>query len=311
MNRTIAAIGIFDGVHKGHAKIIASAVREARKTGARGIAITFDPHPAKIIYPRRKTPSIISTPHRVRLIRSLGIRKCEIVRFDRRFARMPPREFAERILVRKFGVSKVFVGSNFGFGRGNSGDAALLRELGKELGFSVSIVPMVKARGRSISSTSIRKMIISGDLKGAEGMLGRPVSVFGTVVSGRKRGRLLGYPTANIDPHHEAIPPSGVYAVWVKVRDRRYGGALFIGAPATFGEKEPVIEVHIFGLHEFIYKEDIEVIFERRLRGIRKFADHEKLIEQIGRDDKAARRILALRDRGNSPGIMLYNKRRM
>ena len=302
MNKTIAAIGIFDGVHKGHAKIITSAVREARKTGARGIAITFDPHPAKVIYPRRKTPSIISTPHRVRLIHGLGIRKCEVIRFDRRFAKMPPREFAERILVRKFRVSKVFVGSNFGFGRGNSGDAGLLKELGKELGFAVSIVPMVKSRGKNISSTSIRKMIIRGDLKGAKSMLGRPVSVFGTVVSGKKRGRLLGYPTANIDPHHEAIPPCGIYAVWVKVRNRRYGGALFIGAPATFGEKEPVIEVHIFGLHEFIYKEDIEVIFERRLRGIRKFPDHQKLIEQIRRDDKAARSVLGLRNFSNSSG---------
>jgi riboflavin kinase / FMN adenylyltransferase len=295
MNKTFAAIGIFDGVHRGHARIISSAAREAAKAGATGMAITFDPHPAKVINPRRKTPSIISTPHRVRLIKGLGIGKCEVIKFDRKFAGISPREFARDVLARKFRVAKVFVGRNFVFGKGNSGDARMLKRLGAEFGFAVKIVPMVKSEGREISSTSIRKMIIGGDLKGARRMLGRPVSVFGTVISGRQRGRLLGYPTANIDPHHEAIPPGGIYAVWVNVKGKTYGGALFIGAASTFGEKDPSIEVHIFGLHEFIYKEDVEVIFVKRLRSSRKFRDHEKLIEQIKRDDKAARKALGLR----------------
>ena len=295
MNRTFAAIGIFDGVHKGHARIISTAVKEAARAGARGIAITFDPHPAKVINPRRKTPLIISTPHRIRLIHGLGIRRCEVIKFDRKFAGISPREFARDVLVRKFRVAKVFVGSNFVFGKGNSGDARALRRLGTEFGFAVKVVPMVKSAGRDISSTSIRKMIIGGDLKGAQKMLGRPVSVFGTVISGKHRGRLLGYPTANIDPHHEAIPPGGIYAVWARVKGRTYGGALFIGAASTFGEKEPSIEVHIFGLHEFIYKEDIEVIFVKRLRSPRRFRCHNRLIEQIRRDDKAARKALGLK----------------
>jgi riboflavin kinase/FMN adenylyltransferase len=301
MNKTVAAIGIFDGVHRGHAKIISSAAREAARTGARGIAITFDPHPAKVMDPRRKTPSIISTPHRVHLIRRLGLGKCEIIKFNRKFAGISPEGFARDILVRKFGVTKVFVGSNFVFGKANSGDARMLKRLGAELGFAVKVFPMVKSGRRDISSTSIRKMIISGNLKGAQRMLGRPVSVFGTVVSGRKRGRLLGYPTANIDPHHEVIPPGGIYAVWVKVKGRTYGGALFIGASSTFGEKEPSIEVHIFGLHEFIYKEDIEVIFVKRLRGSRRFRHHDSLVRQIKRDDIAARKVLAFKGSGR-PG---------
>lgn len=295
MSKTFAAIGIFDGVHRGHARIISSVVKEAEKAGARGIVITFDPHPAKVINPCRKTPSIISTRHRIRLIKGLGIGKCEVIRFGRRFAGMSPRGFARDLLVRKFRVAKAFVGSNFVFGKGNSGDARMLRRLGAEFGFAVKIVPMVRSAGREISSTSIRKMIIGGDLKGARRMLGRPVSVFGTVISGRKRGRLLGYPTANIDPHHEAIPPGGIYAVWVKVKGRTYGGALFIGTASTFGEKDPSIEVHIFGLREFIYKEDIEVIFVKRLRSSRKFRNHKALVEQIKRDDEAARRALGLR----------------
>ncbi|HOX09082.1 MAG TPA: bifunctional riboflavin kinase/FAD synthetase [Candidatus Omnitrophota bacterium] len=294
MSKTFAAIGIFDGVHRGHASIISTAAREAAKAGATGMAITFDPHPAKVINPGRKTPSIISTSHRIRLIKGLGIRKCEVIKFDRKFAGISPREFARDILARKYRVAKVFVGSNFVFGKGNSGDARALKSLGNEFGFAVKVVPMVKSAGRDISSTSIRKMITGGDLKGAQRMLGRPVSIFGTVISGRRRGRLLGYPTANIDPHHEAIPPGGIYAVWARVKGRTYGGALFIGAAPTFGEKEPSIEVHIFGLHEFIYREDIEVIFVKRLRSSRKFKDHSKLIEQIRRDDKDARKALGL-----------------
>ena len=124
-------------------------------------------------------------------------------------------------------------------------------------------------------------------------MLGRPVTVFGTVVSGASRGRLLGYPTANIDPHHEAIPPSGVYAVRVRIGNKRFGGAIFIGPRSTFGEREPVIEAHIFDFRSMIYGEDIEVAFVERLRGVKKFAGHKKLVEQIRKDDANARRILS------------------
>ena len=151
---------------------------------------------------------------------------------------------------------------------------------------------MVRSGGKVVSSTAIRKYIIKGKINEAARMLGRPISVYGTVVSGKKRGRLLGYPTANIDPHHEAIPPAGVYAVWVKRGKRRYGGALFIGKPSTFGETETVVEVHIFDFHEFIYHEDIEVEFVRRLRAGRKFRGREPLIAQIKRDDALARKIL-------------------
>jgi riboflavin kinase/FMN adenylyltransferase len=151
---------------------------------------------------------------------------------------------------------------------------------------------MVKVSGKAVSSTSIRNLIIKGDLDRAARMLGRPVGIYGTVISGRKRGRLLGYPTANIDPHHETIPPAGVYAVRVVRGKKRHDGALFIGKPQTFGEEKTVIEVHIFDFHNFIYHEGIEVEFVKRLRGVNKFRDHKALIEQIKRDDKLARRIL-------------------
>mgnify|MGYP003393625272 CR=1 FL=1 len=292
MKKTVLAIGIFDGVHIGHRRIISAAIREAKKRRAESVVVTFDPHPLKVLKPHISVPSIMSASHRLRLICALGADRCCVLKFDKKFSRLTPRDFAGKVLAGKFRASKVFIGTNFVFGKSNAGNANSLIKLGVEFGFEAKVVPMVKAGGEVVSSTAIRRYIISGKLNTAARMLGRPVSVYGTIVSGKKRGRLLGYPTANIDPHHEAIPPAGVYAVWVRRGRRRYGGAIFIGKPSTFGETEPVIEVHIFDFHEFIYHEDIEVEFVRRLRGVRKFRDHEALIGQIKRDDILARKSL-------------------
>jgi len=292
MKKKILVIGIFDGVHIGHRRIISEAIREAKLRKTESVVITFDPHPLKVLKPGISVPSIVSASHRLRLICALGADICCVIRFTKKFARLTPEEFAKNILAEKFNASKVFVGENFVFGRNNSGNTALLKKLGAKYGFEVRTVPIVKVEGKAVSSTLVRSLIINGRLKEAAAMLGRPVSIYGTVVSGKKRGRLLGYPTANIDPHHEAIPPEGIYAVWVSCGGKRYGGALFIGKPSTFREEEPVIEVHIFDFHEFIYHENIEVIFVKRLRGARKFSDHDKLIAQIRRDDVRARKIL-------------------
>jgi len=293
MKKTVAAIGIFDGVHLGHRRIISAAVRAAKESGGRSIVITFDPHPLKVLRPHKPIPSIMSTVHRVRLIRELGADSCSVIRFTKKFSNLKPREFVKKMLVDKFRVSDLFVGSNFVFGKGNAGDTALLKNLGCEYGFKVTVVPMVKVGGKIVSSTTIRNLIIRGNLSEASHMLGRPVTVFGTVVSGAGRGKLLGYPTANINPHHEAIPPSGVYAVRVRLGNKKFGGALFIGHRPTFGEREPVIEAHIFDFRSVIYGEDIEVAFIKRLRGVRKFNSHEKLVEQIKKDDALARLILS------------------
>ncbi len=292
MKKTVAAIGIFDGVHLGHKKIIMAAARAAKRIRGRGVVITFDPHPLKILRPHKPIPSIMSTAHRVRLICELGADACSVIRFTKKFSNLKPRDFVKKILVGKFRISELFVGADFVFGKNNTGDIALLKSLGREYGFKVRVVPMVRAGGKIVSSTAIRELITAGRLAGASRMLGRPVTIFGTVVSGAGRGRLLGYPTANIDPHHEAIPPSGVYAVRVRLGKKKFGGALFIGRRPTFGGREPVIEAHIFDFRSMIYGEDIEVTFVKRLRGVRKFNGREKLIEQIKKDDFRARRIL-------------------
>lgn len=292
MNNSVVAIGIFDGVHRGHIKIIKSAVSAARRMQTKSVVITFDPHPLKLINPRRPVPAIMSLKHRINLIRRLGVDICAVIRFNKNFAEINPRNFAGKILFERFRARKIFIGSNFVFGKDNEGDALLLKWLGKEYGFSVTIVPLVKVSGRVVSSSLIRRLIIKGDLARAAHMLGRPVAVCGKVVRGAGRGRELGYPTANIDPNHEAIPPSGIYAAWVKVGEKSHPAALFIGPRRTFGEEEPVIEAHILDFSKMIYGRNIEVTFVRKLRGIRKFSSKVKLIEQIKKDDAAARKAL-------------------
>ncbi len=294
VKKTVAAIGIFDGVHLGHRAIIKSAVRRARVIKGRSVIITFDPHPLKVLQPHKSVPLLMSTAHRARLIKELGVNLCLILKFNKQFSNLKPRDFVKKILVNKLKVSEVYIGSDFVFGKDCIGDASTLQKYGHCYGFEVKIVPMIKIARRIVSSTLIRNLIIKGRLEQAAQMLGRPVTVFGTVIRGARRGKLLGYPTANINPHHEAIPPNGVYAVWVRLKNRKYGGALYIGTRPTFREAEPAIEVHIFNFGKFIYGEEIEIIFVKRLRGDRKFKSQGKLVEQIKKDDIAARRILKL-----------------
>lgn len=292
MKKTIAAIGIFDGVHLGHKAIIKSAIRRARAIRGKSVVITFHPHPLKILQPDRPIPLLMSTKHRLRLIGELGVNICLLIRFNKRFSNLQPRDFVKKILVEKLNVCEVYIGSDFVFGKDGMGNAILLKKYGRCYGFKVKIMPMIKIAGKVVSSTMIRNLIMKGRLDEAAKMLGRPVTVFGTVVKGTRRGKLLGYPTANIDPHHETIPPSGVYAVWVRVRNRKYGGALYIGTRPTFKEAAPVIEVHIFNFRKLIYGEDVEIIFIKKLRSDRRFSSKQKLVEQIRKDNIIARRIL-------------------
>lgn len=296
MKKTIAAIGIFDGVHLGHKAIIKSAIRRARAIRGKSVVITFHPHPLKILQPDRPIPLLMSTKHRLRLIGELGVNICLLIRFNKRFSNLQPRDFVKKILVEKLNVCEVYIGSDFVFGKDGMGNAILLKKYGRCYGFKVKIMPMIKIAGKVVSSTMIRNLIMKGRLDEAAKMLGRPVTVFGTVVKGTRRGKLLGYPTANIDPHHETIPPSGVYAVWVRVRNRKYGGALYIGTRPTFKEAAPVIEVHIFNFRKLIYGEDVEIIFIKKLRSDRRFSSKQKLVEQIRKDNIIARRILKIRN---------------
>ncbi|KPK39863.1 MAG: hypothetical protein AMJ78_07815 [Omnitrophica WOR_2 bacterium SM23_29] len=291
--KIVVAIGIFDGVHLGHKSIIESAIKRAKTLKGKSAVITFKPHPLKVLQPNKPIPLLMSTTHRIRLIDRLGVDLCLVLKFNKRLSNLSPRHFINKILIDKFKASEICVGSDFIFGKNGSGNVNLLKKFGRRYGFKVSVIPMVRIGGRTVSSTLIRNLVMKGRFKEASRMLGRPVTIFGTVVKGAHRGKILGYPTANIDPHHEAIPPSGVYAVRVRLKKKRYGGALFIGKRRTFGESEPVIEAHIFSFSSLIYGEHIEVEFVKKLREAKKFPSHQELVEQIKKDDIAIRKILS------------------
>ena len=298
------AIGVFDGVHIGHQKIIKAVVRAAKEKGLASIVLTFDPHPSKILRPDSKTPSLISLDHRIKLIEKLGVDILIVLKFTKAFASMPAEKFVKNILINKLGAREIIVGENFYFGSGGGSGAKLLKKLSSLRGpkgrsnlkaFHVEVIAPVKIAGSIVSSSRIRKLIIEGRLREAEILLGRPVSVLGTVVSGARIGRRLGYPTANINPHHEVIPPSGVYAVKAKAGGGLYGGVLNIGRKPTFfapRDMEPAIEVNIFGFNKHIYGRDIEVQFVKKLRDEIRFSKIEDLVAQIKKDTLLARKML-------------------
>jgi len=217
-----AAIGIFDGVHRGHKKILKRLVREAARSRTRALVITFFPHPRKVLNPKSKIPSLISLEHRIGLIKDLGVDFFVVIKFTKSIARMAPEDFIQKILIKRLNIKILVVGKSFLFGSKGKGNFNLLKKAGRISGFKLFGVESVKLKGLTISSTMIRKKIELGDLKDAALMLGRPVTVLGTVARGRGIGKKIGFPTANIDPHHEAIPPSGVYAVDVKIHKKNF-----------------------------------------------------------------------------------------
>jgi riboflavin kinase/FMN adenylyltransferase len=292
---TVLAIGVFDGLHVGHRKIIETVVKAAKKRKVKSVVLTFDPHPEKVLRSKGRAQSLISLSHRIKLIEELGVDILVVLDFSRAMADIAPEDFVRKILVGRLGVAEIFVGDNFYFGRRGRAGVAELIKFGKSFGFKVSIVRPVKVGRNIVSSSLIRKLIISGELSKASKLLARRVSVLGTVVSGARLARELGYPTANLNPHHEVIPPGGVYAVSVSFKGRLYRGVLNIGLRPTFyspRDREPAIEVHIFDFKEKVYGHDLEVFFIKKLRNEVAFAGRDELVKQIEKDEKAARKAL-------------------
>ncbi len=297
MKKSVVTIGVFDGVHTGHRAVIKKTVDRARAVGAVSIVVTFDPHPLKVLGASDLAPSLMSLKHRVNTIKALGADKVIVMRFDKRLSAMEPGVFIKSIIRKGLNAGEIFVGEDFCFGKGALADIEALERFGRESGLIVHSVKAVKRSGRVISSSQIRRLIVSGRIKEASALLGRPFSVLGTVVSGAKLARALGYPTANINPHHEAMPPSGVYAVRVKLGGKLFKGVMNIGVRPTFYDHgrdiEPSIEVHIFGFHGGIYGKDLEIIFVKRMRAEKKFNTIDSLIEQVRKDENAAKRLLS------------------
>ena len=293
---SVVTIGVFDGVHIGHRKIIKKVVDRTRTLGLKSVVVTFDPHPLKILRPGTAEPlSLVSLQHRIRLIRALDVDYLLILKFTRMFSLLSPSNFVKDVLINRLGAKEIYVGENFYFGRNASGGAHILKKISQGFGCRVYTLKPVKISNRIVSSSLIRKLILRGILAEASRLLARPVSILGTVVEGSKLARLLGYPTANVNPHHEIIPPTGVYAVKINLDGRWLKGILNIGVRPTFyssRDREPTIEVHIFDFTSRIYGKDIEIFFIKKIRDERRFKNAKELIAQIRRDERTARSVL-------------------
>jgi len=283
----VVALGVFDGVHRGHRNILKAAVRIARQAKGTSIALTFFPHP-------RQEPSLYSLEHRLRLIADLGIDVCIVVNFSPGFARMTADDFIVKILVKKIGAKFVCVGKNFRFGNKAIGDYRLLERAGKNYNFKLKVFNVLKLKGTAISSSVIRKLIKGSKIKEAQARLGRRVSILGSVIKGSRIGRVLGFPTANINPHHEIIPSAGIYAVKIIFSGKSHDGICYIGSRPTINSenKSIHIEVHIFGFHKNIYGKPLEIQFIKLIRLDKKFASLGELSSQIQKDIISCHKIL-------------------
>ena len=288
-------IGVFDGVHQGHQLILNKVVSLSKKKKLRSVVITFDPHPDSILKGRKNSLLLISLAHRLNLMSKLGIDVCVVIRFNRKFKNTNAKKFIKEILIKQCRMKHLFLGKNFLFGDKKQGDMKLLRKLSKEFYFYLHI-QKIKRRGHTpISSTLLRSLIQKGNLKQAEIFLGRKVEVIGTVVGGDRLGRRLGFPTANIDPHHEVIPPRGVYLIEAWLGKKRIPGLANIGFRPTMKiDKEQLIEVHLLNFKRNIYGKDLRVVFLKKLRSENKFASKPLLVKQIQKDIQHARQIFHL-----------------
>ena len=284
----VVAIGVFDGVHRAHRKIIQAAIARARRIGGSAAVITFWPHP-------RGQESLYSLEHQLRLLEQMGVGLCIVVPFTGAFSRLSPRAFVETVICRRLKPRAVYVGENFRFGRNAAGNASDLSRLLKPCNAELRIFKMLKAHGAIISSSYIRRLISRGKLTAARSLLMRPVSVYGNVVHGTGRGAGLGFPTANIDPHHQITPPDGIYAVRVLLGGLRANGVCYIGTRPTFHRRNaaPSIEVHILGFRKNIYGQQLEAQFIKKIRDQIVFPSPEALISQIKRDIVSAKKILS------------------
>lgn len=295
LKKTCAALGIFDGVHRGHQYLIKQMLATSRRLGALPVVITFFPHPVHVLRPDLKLGYLTSLDDRFRRLSDLGVAVCLVVRFNRSFARIQPEKFIKDILVKKCGVKAVFVGEDFRFGKDRRGDNILFTKLASECGYEMHAVSALKQGRTIISSTRIRKLVGEGQLNEAARLLGRPVSISGLVVKGSDRGKSLGFPTANIAYEADLLPAQGVYVVKVLLGKKKYPAIANIGTRPSFEKQisQLHLEVHILDFSKNIYGRHLEIEFLKKIRNEKKFPSPQALIRQIQKDASFARKYLA------------------
>ncbi len=283
----VVTLGVLDGVHLGHQKVIKKAVSLANKKNGESIVLTFDRHPKSFLL-KKPQSCITSLEHRLVLFEQLGVSITVVLKFNKEIAETRAEDFISKIIYGWLGAKVVVLGFNCSFGKDRKGNASMVYDFANKCGFKVVTCEPVQFEGETISSTTIRENIVQGNLKKAKGMLGRRVSVFGTVVKGSGRGKRLGFPTANLNLHHEIRPPSGVYATKVFLNGEEYGAITNVGKRPTFEDdtlnNEPIVEVHIIDFDQSIYEKDLEVQFLYKLREETKFENIDELKQQLKRD---------------------------
>ena len=300
---TVVTVGTFDGIHRGHWEVLQEIRRRAQDHGRGSVLLTFDPHPLRIVRPEQAPPLLTTPVEKKEILASSGLDYAVFLPFTVELSRYEPRRFVEEVLVGRLGVQELVIGHDHGFGRGRSGDAETLKQIGEEMGFAVDIVPPVLSDGEPISSSTIRAALQRGDLDAAARGLGRPYSMRALVVRGDGRGRLLGFPTANlaVASSDKLIPPAGIYAVRGVTRQGTFGGALHLGPRPTFVGAPPTIEFHLLDFDGDLYGEDVRVDFVYRLREVVRFDTVAALVNQMHEDVAETRRALA-RDEDASRG---------
>jgi riboflavin kinase/FMN adenylyltransferase len=291
-NRKVClAIGFFDGVHLGHQQIIRQTIADARQHDAVALVLTFDRHPNAIVAPGRVPPLIYSLPQKLRAIESLGADHLLLVRFDKEFSEQSGEVFVRGLACDLGSIQSICVGADFVFGHKRSGDVALLKKLGGEIGFPVHGLAAVSLDNRVVSSTRIREAIRAGNLDGAGQMLGRPYAIAGPVIEGDKLGRQLGFPTANLDVAGLVLPSNGVYSGFTKLKGQFYRVALNIGFRPTLVSAKPElrVEAHLLDFSGRLYGMELEIEMGEKLRDETKFASPAELRTQITRDIAAVR----------------------
>lgn len=286
---TVLTLGVFDGLHLGHQRIMQTVVERAKAINAVPTAITFDPHPRAVLFPENTPPLLQTLDQRLAAFAVLGIEQAIVVNFNKDFAAQNAEIFLSEVIHDRLQSKEVYLGKGFAFGKNRGGNIELLRRMSEELGFFADEVPEVSLRGRRISSSKIRELLAEGRVNRARAMLGRPYGIEGQIIKGDQRGRTIGFPTANLKPKNRVIPKYGVYATANLIGGVWRRSVTNVGVRPTFdGDKEPSIESYIFDFDGDLYGDVLRVRFLHRIRDERKFNGIEELKAQIARDSNRA-----------------------
>jgi len=289
---TLLTIGVFDGVHAGHRYLLKKLQERAAERNLLSGVVTFSPHPQSVLHPRSQLPWLTSLDDRVGAFRKLGVNIVSVLTFTPKVARLSAREFIS-LIKKNLGMRGILVGPDFALGKGKEGNIDLLRSLGCEMGFSVDVIPPFKINGEIVSSTLIRRALAEGDMRKVKNLMGRYFYLEGKVITSEKRGRVLGFPTANLDiKPQQALPENGIYATIAQVEGRHFPSATNVGIRPTFGTGEEMVETHLLNYKGNLYGKDMRVEFVQKLRDEQRFSSSEELKTQIEKDIREVEAIL-------------------